>query len=96
MRKNILKQVVERFSLLFEGLSHPKPRRKMRLLAFTFIVCIFSSLVYASVSVHLFSATIGSRGVVKTLGVGVYWMKSALTLSLRLIGASWSLILRRT
>jgi hypothetical protein len=73
MRINRLKQVVERFSLLFEGLSHQKPRRKLRFLGFTLIVCVFSSLVYVSVSVHLFSATIGSRGVVKTLGVGVYW-----------------------
>jgi len=73
MRKNRLKQVAERFSLLFEGLSHQKPRSKIRFLGFTLIVCVFSSLVYVSVSVHLFSATIGSRGVVKTLGVGVYW-----------------------
>jgi len=73
MRKNRLKQVVERFSLLFKGLSHQKPRRKIRFLGFALIICVFSSLVYVSVSVYLFSATIGSRGVVKTLGVGVYW-----------------------
>jgi len=73
MCKNRLKQVVERFSLLFEGFSHQKLRGKMRFLGFALIVCVFSSLVYVSVSWHLFSATIGSRGVVKTLGVGVYW-----------------------
>jgi hypothetical protein len=73
MRINRLKHVIERFSLLFEGLSHQKPRRKMRFLVLTLIVCVFSSLIYVSISAHLFSTTIGSRGVVKTLGVGVYW-----------------------
>jgi len=50
-----------------------KSRRNLRLSAVMLIVCVFSAVVYASVSMNMFSTTIGSRGAVKTLGVGVYW-----------------------
>ena len=50
-----------------------KIRRNLRLSAVMLIVCVFSAVVYASVSMNMFSTTIGSRGAVKTLGVGVYW-----------------------
>lgn len=50
-----------------------KIRRNLRLSAVMLIICVFSALVYASVSMNMFSTTICSRGAVKTLGVGVYW-----------------------
>lgn len=51
----------------------PRVKKSFRPLIFILFICALSSLVYASVSVYLFSMTIRSRGAVKTLGVGVYW-----------------------
>jgi hypothetical protein len=64
---------VIRFSAILRRLLSKKPKRDFRLLTFALAVCVFSVLVYTSVSVYLFSTTIGSRGTVRTLGVGVYW-----------------------
>lgn len=70
--KGILKQVIHKFSFRLENLFLQKTGR-FGLLAFTLIVCVFSFLAYVSVSLNLFSTTIGSRGAVKTMGIGVYW-----------------------
>ena len=64
---------VRRFSAILRRLLSKKPKRDFRLLIFALAVCLFSVLIYTSISTYLFSTTIGSRGTVKTLGVGVYW-----------------------
>lgn len=48
-------------------------RRNISLLVCSLIVLFLGIVVYACASGNLFSATIQSRGVVKSLGVGVYW-----------------------
>jgi len=64
---------VRRFSAILRKLFSQKPKKSFRPLIFALAVCVFSVLIYTSVSMYMFSATIGSRGTVKTVGVGVYW-----------------------
>lgn len=64
---------VRRFSAILRKLFSQKSKKSFRPLIFALAVCVFSVLIYTSVSMYLSLATIGSRGTVKTLGVGVYW-----------------------
>lgn len=64
---------VKRFSAILRKLFSQKPKKNFRPLIFALAICVFSALIYTSVSVYLHPATIGSRGTVKALGVGVYW-----------------------
>ena len=64
---------VRRFSATLRKLFSRKPKRSLGLWISAVAICAFSVLVYASVSMFLSSATIGSRGTVRTSGVGVYW-----------------------
>ena len=77
MEKTRLKRHVKQFSALLGRLfSQKKSKYIFRIGVFTLAICVFSALVYTSVSMYLFSATISSRGAVKALGVGVYWDKA--------------------
>jgi len=67
-----LKKVKQFFAVL-RGFCFQKFKKKLAIFVFTLFICVFSTLIYTSVSMYLFSATISSKGVVKTLGVGVYW-----------------------
>jgi hypothetical protein len=64
---------VKQFFAVLRGFCFQKFKKKLAIFVFTLFICVFSTLIYTSVSMYLFSATINSKGVVKTLGVGVYW-----------------------
>jgi hypothetical protein len=47
--------------------------RKVTFFVFVLVVFAFGAVIYAYANVYFFSVSIQSRGVVKSLGVGVYW-----------------------
>lgn len=68
-----LKRYVKQFSAMLRRLLFQMSKDTLRVLVFVLVICVFSALVYTSASQHWFSATVRSRGAVRTLGVGVYW-----------------------
>ncbi len=65
---------VRRFSATLRRLFLQKSKRNFIPLILILVVCIFTTLIY-TFSGCLFSAIIGSKGRIETLGVGVYWDK---------------------
>jgi hypothetical protein len=64
---------VRQFSSMLRTRFLTKSRKNLTPLIFAVAFCVFNILIYTTVSVSMFSTTIGSGGTVKTVNVGVYW-----------------------
>jgi len=64
---------VRRLSAILRKLFSQKTKSRRAPFISAVTICALSVLIYTSVSMYWSSATIGSRGTVRTLGVGVYW-----------------------
>lgn len=66
---------VKSFSAMFRRRFLQKSQNNFRFLIFIIVFCVSITLIYTSASMYFSSVTIGSKGTVKTLGVGVFWDK---------------------
>jgi hypothetical protein len=71
--KKISFDKVRQFSTMLRTRFPTKTRKSFRPLIFAVAFCVFNILVYTTVSVSMFSTTIGSGGTMKAVNVGVYW-----------------------
>jgi len=57
----------------FARLLYSRVKGNIKLFICILVILSLSMVIYAYASMHLFSVTVQSRGIVKTLGVGIYW-----------------------
>jgi len=64
-------------------------KRNIRLFIYVLLILSLVIVVYAYASMQIFSATIKSKGTIKTLGVGIYWDEAC---SLPVSSLDWGIV----